>query len=167
MSLPTSSFVSFRACVALVALAVALLACASNTGPGATLYARLGGEPGVAAIVDRTIDRSVADPRTRRSFVDIKLRTLKDSIAQQICSISGGGCKYEGETMARAHKDARITAAEFDAMVTILREELDRQGVDAGAKNELLRLLAPMKRDVVAGEASAAAASQPAPAARN
>jgi len=33
--------------------------------------------------------------------------------------------------------------------VDILREEMDRAGVDAGAKNELLKLLAPMKRDIV------------------
>jgi hemoglobin len=53
--------------------------------------------------------------------------------------------------MERAHRDAKIGASEFDAMVTILREELDRAGVDAQAKNELLRLLAPMKRDIVNG----------------
>lgn len=134
-------------------IAAALFLAACTTAPaGDTLYARLGGAAGVAAVVDRTIDRSASDARTGRSFVDIKLQPLKDSIAQQICAVSGGGCTYEGETMARAHKDARITAAEFDAMVTILREELDRQGVGDAAKNELLRLLAPMKRDVVAHE---------------
>lgn len=138
-------------------LAATLCLAACTTAPaGDTLYARLGGAPGVAAIVDRTIDRSASDTRTRRSFADIKLQPLKDSIAQQICAVSGGGCTYEGETMARAHRDARITNAEFDAMVTILREELDRQGVGDAAKNELLRLLAPMKRDVVAHELSPA-----------
>ncbi len=137
-------------------------ACASTTPPRETLYDRLGGAPGVAAVVDRTIDRSAHDPRTKRSFVDIKLQPLKDSIAQQICSVSGGGCKYEGETMARSHKDAQITPSEFDALVTILREELDRQGVSDTAKNELLRVLAPMKRDVVAHELSPAEAQAPA-----
>ena len=60
--------------------------------------------------------------------------------------------------MADAHKDARIRASEFDAMVTMLREELDRVGTDPAAKNELLRLLAPMKRDIVPAALAAPAA---------
>ena len=36
-------------------------------------------------------------------------------------------------------------------------EELDRAGVSSSAKNELLRLLAPMKRDIVAKPGGAAA----------
>lgn len=114
-----------------------------------TLYQRLGGTVGVALWVGRLIDRCAADPRTRRSFDGIKLAALKESLAQQICAISAGGCRYEGETMERAHRDARIGAGEFDALVSVLREELDRAGVEAAAKNELLRLLAPMKRDIV------------------
>ena len=51
--------------------------------------------------------------------------------------------------MERAHRDAKISASEFDALVTMLREELDRAVIETGAKNELLRLLAPMKRDIV------------------
>lgn len=129
-----------------------LSGCAAGPSPDASLYVRLGGASGVAAVVDRTIDRAAADPETRRSFADVKMKALKESIAQQICSLTGGGCQYEGETMVNAHRDAQIRASEFDALVQILREELDRQGIDTRAKNELLRLLAPMKRDIVASQ---------------
>lgn len=134
---------------------LALSAC-SNTPPAApatsttTLYQGLGGEAGIALVVSRTLDRSASDARTRRSFEGIKLAAIKTSLAQQICALSGGPCVYEGETMARSHKDAKITASEFDALVSMLREELDAAGVTASAKNELLRRLAPMKRDIVA-----------------
>ncbi len=107
-------------------------------------------------MVDRLVDRAARDPRTRRSFDGIKLAALKDSLAQQLCALSGGGCRYEGETMARAHADAAIAASEFDALVSILREELDRVDTDPAAKNELLRLLAPMKRDIVGGRSQTA-----------
>ena len=133
-----------------------LTACAVVSAPPPTLFERLGGAPRVDAVVGRLIDRAATDPRTRRSFDGIKLKALKDSLAQQICSISGGGCRYEGETMARSHADLKIMAGEFDAMAGMLREELDRAGVDPGAKNELLRLLAPMKRDIVGGQPAAA-----------
>jgi hemoglobin len=144
--------------LALASLALLLGACSTSAQPHATLYQRLGGEAGVKDIVGGLVDRSATDPRTQRSFDGVKLATLKDSIAQQICAISGGGCRYEGETMANSHRDARITAAEFDSMVTLLREELDRQQVEPGAKNELLRLLAPMKRDIVSHAGASARA---------
>lgn len=133
-----------------------------SQSPSPKLYDRLGGATHVDAVVDRLIDRSASDPSTRRSFDGIKLKAIKDSLAQQICAIAGGGCRYEGESMARAHADTKIVASEFDAMVSILREELDREGTDPGAKNELLRLLAPMKRDIVRGAAAPAAIATPA-----
>lgn len=134
-----------QACTALC-LSGLLLACASNEAP--SLYARLGGEKGLATVVDRTINRAAQDPRTLRSFDGVKLATVKQSIVKQLCALSGGGCVYEGETMARSHKDLKISASEFDALVDILREELDRAEIGAAAKNQLLSMLAPMKRDI-------------------
>lgn len=135
----------------LLAGACTLAACSSTpaTRPSATLYERLGGAPVMTGVVSRTLDRASTDPLTKRSFDGIKIAAIKDSLGRQICMISGGGCLYEGETMARAHHDSKIRPSEFDAMVTMLREELDRAGVDAGAKNDLLTLLAPMKREIV------------------
>jgi hemoglobin len=135
-------------------LAAWLGACATVATPSPTLYERLGGAPRIDAVIGRMVDRAASDPRTKRSFDGVKLPLLKESLAAHLCSISGGGCRYEGETMARAHADSKIVAGEFDALVSRLREELDRSGTDPGAKNELLRLLAPMKRDIVAGAAA-------------
>lgn len=127
---------------------IVLAACAS--APRGTLFERLGGQAGVSSVVGQTLTRAAQDPRTRRSFDGVKLAAVQASLTQQICSIGGGGCRYEGETMARSHRDLKIQASEFDALVDMLREEFDRAGVDGGAKNELLKLLAPMKRDIVA-----------------
>ena len=126
-----------------------LAACASPRAADATLYERLGGQAKVQTFVDSTLDRTSTDPRTMRSFDGIKIKAIKESLALYICKIGDGGCKYEGETMANAHRQSQIQPREFDAMVDILREEMDRAGVDAGAKNELLKLLAPTKRDIV------------------
>ena len=153
------------ALLAASSLLACLGGCATDPKLPPTLFERLGGAANVATVSNRTIERAAADPRTRRSFDGIKLKAVQVSLAQQVCSLSGGGCVYEGETMARAHRDARITASEFDALVTILREELDRSGTDPTAKNELLRLLAPMKRDIVLDAAAPATAAAPAAAA--
>jgi hemoglobin len=137
----------------LAAALAALGGCAMAPQTPPTLYERLGGAPTMDRVVSRLVDRAAADVRMQRSFDGVKLPALKKSIAQQFCNVAGGGCVYEGETMANAHRDLKITDSEFDALVALLREELDRAHVPPSAKNELLRLLAPMKRDIVAGAA--------------
>lgn len=42
-----------------------------------------------------------------------------------------------------------ISASEFGAFVEMLRQEIDHAGIGSGPKNELLRLLAPMKQAIV------------------
>ena len=136
-------------------LALVLLGCSTSTTapttapPPASLYARLGGEPGVSDLMGRTLARAAADPRTQRSFEGIKLSAVQQSLSEQICALTGGGCRYQGEPMGPVHKDLRIKPSEFDAFVEILRQEIDRGGIDNRAKNELLRLLAPMKQAIV------------------
>ena len=115
----------------------------------ASLYDRLGGQPGVAAIADALIDRVAGDPTLGRSFADTNLKHIKSLLAEQICDLSGGPCHYSGDTMKETHAGHHISEAEFYGMVADLREILKQRRVSIGARNELLRLLAPMKRDVV------------------
>ncbi|WP_052162755.1 group 1 truncated hemoglobin [Aquabacterium sp. NJ1] len=126
----------------------ALMAC-SSTPPRAPLYQQLGGVAKIDAVADRTLERVSTDPRTMRSFDGIKMPYLKKSVAAYLCKVADGPCVYEGETMANSHAKSNISGAEFDIMVSVMREELDRAGVPEGAKNELLRRLAPTRRDIV------------------
>lgn len=126
-----------------------LAACVAAPTTEPTLYARLGGEKVVTKVVAETIDRSSTDPRTSRSFKDVKLQRVKDKIVEQICNLAGGGCPYTGDPMDKVHKGLKNTAAEMDLLVQFLRDALDANGVGQREKNELLQLLAPMKRDIV------------------
>lgn len=137
-------------CLLLTALLALLTGCAAHLREGDALYQRLGGEAGVQRIVSDMVDMTTTDPRTRRSFEGIRIKHLKHSLTMFICTVAGGQCAYEGEDMKRTHVDARITEAEFDALVAQLRISLDRH-TGTAEKNELLRRLAPMKRDIVAG----------------
>lgn len=123
--------------------------CAMAPATPATLYERLGGEKVVARFVDDTINLTSTDPKTKRSFDKINLVNLKKKIAEHICELTDGPCKYSGDPMKLVHIGMDITEGEFYSMVEHLRIALDRNGVDEGAKNELLRILAPMKRDIV------------------
>jgi len=132
-----------------VSVLVLLAACVAAPTAEPTLYARLGGEKVVTKVVAETIDRSSTDPRTSRSFKDVKLQRVKDKIVEQICNLAGGGCPYTGDPMDKVHKGLKNTAAEMDLLVQFLRDALDANGVGQREKNELLQLLAPMKRDIV------------------
>jgi hemoglobin len=126
----------------------ALMACTTTAATG-PLYVQLGGVAAIETVTDRTLDRVSADPRSKRSFDGIKMPYLKKSVAAYVCKVADGPCVYEGETMARSHAQADIAGSEFEFMVTVMREELDRAQVPTAAKNELLRRLASTRRDIV------------------
>ena len=138
--------------IAPAALALALAACAApDPLASPALYQRLGGDDVVKRVVAETIDRSASDPRTNRSFKDVKLARVKEKLVEQICALAGGGCKYTGDPMDKVHQGLKNTEAEMDLLVQFLRDALDHAGVGEAEKSELLRILAPMKRDIVTG----------------
>jgi hemoglobin len=127
--------------------------CFAGTAPAGapvgSLYARLGGTPTITAFVNQTIERVAADPRMNQSFDKVNLQHVKDMLLQQICSLTGGGCAYNGDTMREVHAGHHISDAEFFGLVEELRSAMRAQAVPLAARNELLEILAPMKRDVV------------------
>jgi hemoglobin len=150
----------FTRCIALAAASVVLCNASFAQAPPApaplpvvapagSLYARLGGTPVVSALVSETIEKVAAAESTKRSFDKVNLQHVKDMLAEQICSLTGGGCTYTGDTMRDVHAGHQITNAEFFELVEVLRVAMRQHGVPLAARNELLEILAPMKRDVV------------------
>ena len=135
--------------VRLTFLLIAVGAWGTAVAAPASLYDQLGGAPGVRAISDTLIDRVAGDPRIGASFQDVNLKRVQKLLATQICQITGGPCRYTGDSMREVHAGLNITEADFYGMVAILRDILKQRHVPIGARNALLRLLAPMKRDVV------------------
>lgn len=118
-------------------------------GQEATLYQRLGGAPVMTRVVSQTVDAVVENPRLNRSFDKVDLDRLKILIVEQICSLAKGGCEYSGDDMKTTHDGLDVTEAEFYGLVEELIIALDQTGVGLREKNELLKLLAPMKPDIV------------------
>jgi hemoglobin len=135
--------------VALV-LVCGLVASAARTEPAhPVLYDRLGGHDGVAAIATQLIDRVAADPALGRSFEGTNRRRIAEHLAEQLCELSGGPCRYSGDPMRLVHAGHAIGEREFYGMVEALEDILKARGIALADRNRLLRLLAPMKRDVV------------------
>ena len=138
-----------RHLILIASTCVALLSGCATTPPAASLYDRLGGLTAISAVVDRSVDRHVADPRTRRSFEGVNLKALKASIVSQVCNATGGPCQYEGESMIKAHHGLAITPLEFDTAIGHIRASLDELHVGAREQQEFLQIVLPMKSDIV------------------
>lgn len=131
------------------------LPCCIQARAGESLYARMGGQTVIEAIVADTIDQVAADPHLNQSFEGTNLKRIKRLLAEQICELAGGPCHYSGDTMRQVHAGHHISEAEFYGLVQIMRTAMLAHHVALGERNELLALLAPMKRDVVEPPASA------------
>jgi hemoglobin len=114
-----------------------------------SLYSRIGGKSVVDAIASETIDQVVTDPRLNQSFHGSNLGRIKRLLAEQICDLAGGGCAYSGDSMRDVHAGHHISEAQFYGLVQILRASMRKHHVGLRERNELLALLAPMKRDIV------------------
>lgn len=114
----------------------------------ASLFERIGGVPVLTVVVSELVDNASTHPKLAHAFKGIRLSTLKESVVNQLCVLSGGDCNYEGETMYNAHHDLKVTTAQFEIFVQLLRDALN-QHVGEREKNELLKILAPMKRVIV------------------
>ena len=120
------------------ALALLLLVTAALASTRPSLYARMGGEPVVRAVVSDALDRVVADHRLGRSFAEVDVERVKRLLVEQICELTGGGCHYSGDSMREVHGGHQISEAEFYGMVEILRDSLRRHEVGMRERIEAL-----------------------------
>ena len=125
--------------------AAAPMAAAAPAG----LYAALGEKAGIDRLADDFVERLLRHPRIGPQFKDVKPATLKQSLAEQFCVLSGGPCTYEGGDMLDVHADMDINKGDFNALVEVLQRAMDAQGIAFSQQNRLLALLAPMHRDII------------------
>ena len=138
-------------------LCAALLLATPAAAAASSLYDELGGEQGIAQLSSIYVDRLASAEATRASFAGSNLKRVKHYLSLQFCDLAGGPCEYTGDSMEVVHANLGITEAQFHIAVDMLRTLLRERGVSQGARNRLLKLLAPMKRDVVNVTVSGAA----------
>jgi len=133
-----------------LALSVPLAGCASSPArQSATLYERLGGESGIAAITEGMLARTAEDPRIRDDFAEADIVNLYERLVEHLCALTGGPCTYTGRAMKAAHAGLGLTEADFNALVENLVDAMTERGVPIAAQNELLAILAPMRGEVI------------------
>ena len=134
-----------------------------------SLYERLGGAFAIAAVVDHFSDAVVRNPIVGQTSENPALRAwhtnnlrrlpgLKFMRTLWVCDISGGPQQYAatkpGSThlgLEEAHRDLKISPAEFDEVAAQLSRTLDFVGVPPQEKGEVLAAFAAHKGEVTEG----------------
>ena len=114
-----------------------------------SLYRELGSDAGINALVRSFRERLLADARFQPYFQDVDERRFREKLAEQLCEVSGGPCRQSVYNMRRVHSGVDISRATFDALVEVLQQTMDAQGISFRTQNRLLAQLAPMHRDIV------------------
>jgi hemoglobin len=144
---------TIRRLIAITALALCTSAFAQTAQPATpaddTLYQQFGAQPGLVKLMDDFMTRLIADPRTNPFFKDVNQAHVKEQLVVQLCEVSGGPCKRKGPDMAKVHAGFDIDRASFNALVEVLQQAMDAQGIPFSAQNRMLAQLAPMHRDIV------------------
>jgi hemoglobin len=134
-----------------------------------SLYERLGGVFVIAAVVDRFSDALVKNLIVGQTSQNPQLREwhtkslerlpgLKFMRTLWVCNVSGGPFKYTatrpGKTplgLEEAHRNLKISPAEFDEVAAELGRTLDYFKVPKPEKSEVLAAFAAHKDEVTAG----------------
>lgn len=132
-----------------IILALALAVTENIHAQEKTLYERLGGGEVITRAANEIVENVSHDPLSSRSFEGVALKPLKAKVAEHLCAISNGPCKYTGENMAVAHTGLAITADEFQIMGAYLHTAFSRQGVDPQALAELEAILESLRPDIL------------------
>ena len=145
---------------------------AKQSTPEKSLYERLGGVFAIAAVVDHFSDAVVKNPIVGQKSKNPQLQEwhtknlgrlpgLKFMRTLWVCNVSGGPYQFTatkpGTTplgLEEAHRDLRISPAEFDEVAAELGRTLDFFKVPKKEKGEVLAAFAAHKDEVTAGYAS-------------
>jgi len=114
-----------------------------------SLYERLGGAEGVAAIASGLVERHLMNPEIKTRFVDSDAAALKKLVSEFLSMGSGGPAEYSGRDMITTHRGMNINERELVAVFDDALATLDSQGIDAVSRNEVLAILYSLKDEVL------------------
>jgi hemoglobin len=121
-----------------------------------SLYERLGGRPGINRVVDAFIDAlhsnetlNRQNPKLAAAHSRVDLPDLKQKVADLICKMASGPCRYTGRSMKESHANLDITEADWAVASQDLVAVLNRLNIGRAEQEDLYALLGSTKPDIV------------------
>ncbi|MBD3895035.1 group 1 truncated hemoglobin [Halomonas sp. ML-15] len=119
-----------------------------------SLYQRLGGEQGIALLVDDIVEAHMQNPRVQARYLPAlddpeHLDELKGHLRDFLSAGTGGPAEYRGKNMLEAHRGMNIGEAEYMAVMDDILGVLDRHGVDPQTRQEMLGIAYSLKEEIL------------------
>lgn len=115
-----------------------------------TLYQRLGGEEGIARLVDDAVAAHLANPLIKTRYEQIKdMAHIKQLSREFFTAGSGGPPTYTGKGMLAAHKGMNISEQEFLAVTDDIVGAMDKNGIEEDAKKDVIAILYSLKDEII------------------
>lgn len=120
--------------------------------PVGSLYERLGGGAGIAAIVDDVLAAHLANPVVAPRYRNVKdLEHTRRMARDFFCAGAGGPETYAGKDMRAAHRGMNVSGEEFLAVMDDIMTVLGRHGIDDTTQKDVLAILYGFKNEIVRG----------------
>lgn len=118
------------------------------------LFERLGGAPGINALVEDIVALHMENPEIRvrfRPYLDTpdKLAMTKRHLCAFLEAGSGGTAQYAGRSMPDAHRGMNISEAEYMAALDDILTALRKNNIDEQSQKDVLAIAYSLKGDII------------------
>jgi hemoglobin len=119
-----------------------------------TLFERLGGSTGIAAIVDDTVDAHMKNTHVNPRFLPLleqpeRMAMIRQHTIEFFSMGSGGPQIYNGNDMVTAHKGMNISPEEYMHVIDDIFLALDKNGMTEETKKDVLAILWSLKGMII------------------
>ena len=120
----------------------------------ASLFDRLGGTPGISAIVDDIVAQHMQNPAISARFrpyleTPDKLQVTKKHLCAFLEAGSGGKSQYTGRSMGDTHRGMNINEAEYMAATDDILGVLRKHGIDEQTQKDVLAIAWSLKGEIL------------------
>ena len=113
------------------------------------LHAALGGDAGVAAIVDRLYLHVLANPKLAAFFAHTSLDELKEHQRALLARVFGGSPAPSEHDLREAHAGRGISDADFERFLRHVADTLAELGIEPAARDAAIARLLPFRADII------------------
>lgn len=114
-----------------------------------TIFDRLGGDAGVAALLEELYSRALKDPLLKPFLENVNIDQLKAQQFRFISQAIGGPHQYHNRSLVQAHAHLQIEQRHFDAFVGHLRGALQGIGADDDVSAAFMAQVEPLSSVIV------------------
>jgi hemoglobin len=118
------------------------------------LFDRLGGEAGIAKIVDDVVEAHMNNPAISSRFIPYndqpeRMAVIKKHTVDFFCAGSGGPVTYHGRDMPATHRGMNISTGEYMHVVDDILTTLDKHNIDETTKKDVLFIVWSLKNLII------------------